>query len=70
MKWHHYDIVRKASDKSAIWLDAASDLSAAESRIAELTSFWLGGISDYGSTQSSETETIIGPSATTRVMHS
>jgi hypothetical protein len=42
MRSRHYDIVRKDDDQSAIWLEAASDLRAAESRIAELTSFWPG----------------------------
>lgn len=41
MNSRHYDIIRK-DDKSALWLEAASDLSAAESRIAELTSRWPG----------------------------
>jgi hypothetical protein len=40
MKSHHYDIVRKEDNKSAIWLEAAPDLNTAESRIHELTSFW------------------------------
>jgi hypothetical protein len=39
----HYDIVRKDHNKSAIWLESASDLNTAESRIEELTSFWPGG---------------------------
>jgi hypothetical protein len=42
MKSRHYDIVRKDHDKSAIWLETASDLNTAESRIEELTSFWPG----------------------------
>jgi hypothetical protein len=43
MKSRHYDIVRKDHNKSAIWLETASDLTTAESRIKELTSFWPGG---------------------------
>jgi hypothetical protein len=44
MKSHHYDIVRQEQedDNSAIWLEAVSDLNAAESRIQELVSFWPG----------------------------
>jgi hypothetical protein len=42
MKSRHYDIVRKERNKSAIWLEAASDLNTAESWIEELTSFWPG----------------------------
>jgi hypothetical protein len=42
MKSHHYDIVRQEDDNSAIWLEAVSDLDAAESRIQELVSFWPG----------------------------
>jgi hypothetical protein len=36
-KSRYYDIVRKESGESAIWLDATSDLNIAESRIEELT---------------------------------
>jgi hypothetical protein len=36
MNSRHYDIIRKDHDKLALWLEAASDLRAAESRIAEL----------------------------------
>jgi hypothetical protein len=42
MKARHYDIVRKDHDKLGIWLETASDLNTAESRIEELTSFWPG----------------------------
>jgi hypothetical protein len=42
MKTHHYDIVRKEDDKHAVWLESASDLNAAESRIEEFRSFWPG----------------------------
>jgi hypothetical protein len=41
-KSHYYDIVRKEGNESAIWLESAPDLNAAESRIHELTSFWPG----------------------------
>jgi hypothetical protein len=41
-KWQRYDIVRKDGGKYAIWLESASDLDAAESRIDELNSFWPG----------------------------
>ena len=36
MNSRQYDIIRKDHDKLALWLEAASDLRAAESRIAEL----------------------------------
>ena len=42
MKSRQYDIVRKDHDRLAIWLETASDLNTAESRIEELTSFWPG----------------------------
>jgi hypothetical protein len=42
MKLHHYDIVRQEDDKSAIWLEAVSDLNAAQRRIQELVSLWPG----------------------------
>jgi hypothetical protein len=42
MKPHEYDIVRKDDDSYAVWLESASDLDAAESRIQELTSVWPG----------------------------
>ena len=42
IKSHHYDIVRKEDNKSAIWLEAAPDLNTAESRVHELISFWPG----------------------------
>jgi hypothetical protein len=42
MKSCHYDIVRKENDKLALWLEAASNLKNAESRIDELASFWPG----------------------------
>jgi hypothetical protein len=41
MKGPRYDIVRKENDTS-FWLESTSDLTAAESRIEELTSFWPG----------------------------
>ena len=42
MRSRHYDIVRKDHDRLAIWLETASDLGVAESRIEELTSVWPG----------------------------
>ncbi len=42
MNPHHYDIIRKDHDKLALWLEAASDVDSAESRIRELASFWPG----------------------------
>jgi hypothetical protein len=39
MNLRHYDIIRKDHDKLALWLEAAPDLRAAESRIEELTWF-------------------------------
>jgi hypothetical protein len=41
-KLHHFDIVRKDNDKYAIWLESATNLGAAESRIEELTEVWPG----------------------------
>jgi len=42
-RFHHYDIVRKDQDHYAVWLESAADLTAAESRIEELTTLWPGG---------------------------
>jgi hypothetical protein len=42
MKSQHYDIVRNEGTKGSVWLEAASDLNTAESRIEELASFWPG----------------------------
>jgi len=42
LKSHLYDIVRKDDDNHARWLESASDLQSAESRIQELTSVWPG----------------------------
>jgi hypothetical protein len=42
MKSQHYDIVREEGTKGSVWLEAASDLNTAESRIDELASFWPG----------------------------
>jgi|tagenome__1003787_1003787.scaffolds.fasta_scaffold20930890_3 hypothetical protein len=41
-KLQHFDIVRKDNDKYAIWLESATNLGAAESRIEELTQVWPG----------------------------
>jgi len=62
MKLWHYDIVRKDTDKLAIWLEAASDLHTAESRIAELTSFWPGEFQIMDQQNHQVLEKIIGPS--------
>jgi hypothetical protein len=37
----HYDIVRKEGECS-IWLESSANLGAAETRTAELTSYWPG----------------------------
>jgi hypothetical protein len=58
---HHYDIVRKDHDQSAIWLEAASDLRSAESRIAEFTSLWPGEFQIMDQQNHRVVETIIGP---------
>lgn len=42
MKDRRYDILRKQNGKSLIWLEDATDLQVAESRIKELSSFWPG----------------------------
>jgi hypothetical protein len=42
LKSHLYDIIRREDDTHARWLEAASDLRSAESRIEELTSVWPG----------------------------
>jgi hypothetical protein len=42
MKDRRYDILRKQNGQSLIWLEDASDLETAESRVKELLSFWPG----------------------------
>jgi hypothetical protein len=37
-----YDILRKNSEEAVIFLEGVADLSAAESRVKELLSFWPG----------------------------
>ena len=37
-----YDIVRKESEKALFWLESASELNVAKTRVAELLSFWPG----------------------------
>jgi hypothetical protein len=54
MNPRHCDIIRKDHDKLALWLEAAPDLRAAESRVAELTSFWPGEFQIIPSTKSSD----------------
>ena len=62
MRSRHYDIVRKDHDRLAIWLETASDLSTAESRIEELTSFWPGNFQIMDQQNHQIVEQIIGPS--------
>jgi hypothetical protein len=61
MKWRHYDIVRKDRDKSAIWLETATDLNTAESRIEELSSFWPGEFQIMDQQNHQVVDRIIGP---------
>jgi hypothetical protein len=42
MKSEGYDIIRKENNQSAIWLEAAPDLTTAESRIRQLSYSWPG----------------------------
>jgi len=37
-----YDILRKSNEEAVIFLEGVADLSAAESRVKELISFWPG----------------------------
>ena len=62
MRSRHYDIVRKDHDRLAIWLETASDLGVAESRIEELTSFWPGKFQIMDQQNHQIVEQIIGPS--------
>lgn len=54
--------MRKENDKSTIWLEAASDLNIAESRIEELTSFWPGEFQIMDQQNHQVVEKIISPS--------
>ncbi len=69
MKSHHYDIVRKEDNKSAIWLEAADNLNTAESRIDELASFWPGEFQIMDQQNHQIVERIIGPSDRTQTHH-
>ena len=42
MRIDRYDIVRQDSERSAIWLEAVSDVNTAEFRIQQLASYWPG----------------------------
>jgi hypothetical protein len=66
VKSHHYDIVRKEDHKYAVWLEAASDLYTAESRIEELTSFWPGEFQIMDQQNHRMVEKIISPSDRTQ----
>ena len=61
MRSRHYDIVRKDHDRLAIWLETASDLNTAESRIEELTSFWPGDFQIVDQQNHQIVEEIISP---------
>jgi hypothetical protein len=63
MNSRHYDIVRKDYNKSAIWLEAASDLRTAESRIAELELCWPGEFQIMDQQSHRIIETITGRAA-------
>jgi len=65
-KSHHYDIVRKEDNKSAIWLEAAPDLNTAESRIHELASFWPGEFQIIDRENYQIVEKIVSPGAVER----
>jgi hypothetical protein len=62
MKSQHYDIVRKEGTKGLVWLEAASDLNTAESRIEELTSFWPGEFQIMDQQNHQIVERVITPS--------
>ena len=66
IKSHHYDIVRKGDNKSAIWLEAAPDLKTAESRIHELAFFWPGEFQIMDQQNHQIVEKIVGPSNRTQ----
>jgi hypothetical protein len=61
MRSRHFDIVRKDHDKLAIWLETASDLNTAESRIQELSSFWPGEFQIVDQQNHQIVEEIISP---------
>ena len=69
IKSHHYDIVRKGDNKSAIWLEAAPDLKTAESRIHELAFSWPGEFQIMDQQNHQIVEKIIGPSDGTHGHH-
>jgi hypothetical protein len=69
MKSHHYDIVRREDNKSAIWLEAAPDLNTAESRLHELVSFWPGEFQIMDQQNHQIVEKIISSSDGTQSYH-
>jgi hypothetical protein len=42
VKLRHYDIVRRENGRELLWLEDATDLERAKSRIQELASLWPG----------------------------
>lgn len=62
MKSPHYDIVRNENTKGSVWIEAASDLNAAESRIEELASFWPGKFQIMDQQNHQVVDEIISPS--------
>jgi hypothetical protein len=66
MRSRHYDIVRKDCNRSAIWLEAALDLRAAESRIAQLELCWPGEFQIMDQQSHRVVETMIGPDRKSR----
>ena len=64
-----YDIVRKEGRKGSVWLEAASDLNTAESRIEELASFWPGKFQIMDQRNHQIVEEIISPSDRTQSHH-
>jgi hypothetical protein len=42
MRPPRYDIIRKEGKKGSMWLEVATDLNTAESRILELVGLWPG----------------------------
>ena len=64
MEDRRYDILRKENGKSLIWLEDATDLEVAESRIKELISFWPGEYQVFDLLTKQMVLNMAGPAAT------
>ena len=61
MKLPRFDIVRKVNEQALLWLEEASDLESAKSRIQELASVWPGEFDVMDGCSHQAVAKVIGP---------